>query len=100
MSDCDLKRVLSIPVGDLPISWKAKAVLLESNIHFTSQLARETEATLLSRPRLGRQSLLEVKKALADLGMCLGLFNHEVGQASLDRLERRVDRLERAHGVD
>lgn len=68
-----LKQKLAMPIQELDMSVRASNCLESANIESIGQLVRMTEADLLNIRSLGKTSLREIKRKLADLGLSLGM---------------------------
>jgi DNA-directed RNA polymerase alpha subunit len=64
--------ILLRSVDDLALSVRSANCLRTENIRCIGDLIHRTENELLRTPNLGRRSLLEIKEALAAMGLCLG----------------------------
>ena len=67
--------VTPIPIDDLDLSVRSNNCLRRAGINTVDELTQKTEDDMMKVRNLGRKSLEEVKKKLADLG--LGLRNSE-----------------------
>jgi DNA-directed RNA polymerase alpha subunit len=63
--------VLDIPVGSLEISARAKAVLRQLKAATLREVVRLTERELRAHKEMTELTILEIKKALAELGLSL-----------------------------
>lgn len=69
-----LELILYKPINDLEISIRTKLALRNKNgIRVVGDLVMRTEAEYLKLQDVGRKSLMDVKDALADLGLCFGM---------------------------
>ncbi|MDH7598840.1 MAG: DNA-directed RNA polymerase subunit alpha [Sedimentisphaerales bacterium] len=71
--DETLRQKLAMPIQELDLSVRASNCLESANIETIGQLVRMTEAELLNIRSLGRTSLREIKRKLADMGLSLGM---------------------------
>jgi DNA-directed RNA polymerase subunit alpha len=71
--DVELTRKLSVPVQELELSVRASNCLEAAKIETVGQLAQKTDADLLAIRSLGKTSLREIKRKLADIGLSLGM---------------------------
>lgn len=80
-SIADLQRQLApyrtvspanIQVNDLPLSERARTILLENGLHTVSDILATSEIELLKLPNFGRMSLTELKVTLHEMGYSLG----------------------------
>lgn len=69
------KGPVPIPIDDLDLSVRSNNCLRRAGINTVDELTQKTEDDMMKVRNLGRKSLEEVKKKLADLG--LGLRNSE-----------------------
>ena len=69
------KGPVPIPIDDLDLSVRSNNCLRRAGINTVEELTQKTEEDMMKVRNLGRKSLDEVKKKLADLG--LGLRNSE-----------------------
>jgi len=69
----ELERKLALPVSSLELSIRAANCLEAENIVTVSQLVRLSEEDLLAVRSLGKTSLREIKRKLADLGLSIGM---------------------------
>lgn len=60
-------------VEDLELSVRSANCLKNDNIVYVGELVQRTEAEMLRTPNFGRRSLNEIKEALAQLGLHLGM---------------------------
>ncbi|WP_168463893.1 DNA-directed RNA polymerase subunit alpha [Wolbachia endosymbiont of Ctenocephalides felis wCfeT] len=63
--------LLKVEVMDLSV--RSHNCLKNENIVYVGDLARRTESDMLRTANFGRKSLTEIRKALADLGLSLGM---------------------------
>ena len=75
--DEELVAKLSTPLQELEFSVRASNCLEASNIETIGQLVKLTEADLLKLRSFGKTSLREIKRKLADMGLCLGMTDTE-----------------------
>jgi len=75
--DENLRQKLAMPIQELDLSVRASNCLEAANIETIGQLVRMTEADLLNIRSLGRTSLREIKRKLADMGLSLGMTIQE-----------------------
>lgn len=61
------------PIDELEISVRSAYCLKSTGVCYVGQLVQKSEAELLSTPNFGRKSLNEVKEALAQLDVVLGM---------------------------
>jgi DNA-directed RNA polymerase subunit alpha len=73
--DEELKAKLNMPIQELELSVRASNCLDSAKIETVNQLARMTDADLLKIRSLGKTSLREIKRKLADIGLSLGMTN-------------------------
>lgn len=71
--DEELERKLSLPVQELELSVRASNCLESAKIETVRQLVQKTDADLLAIRSLGKTSLREIKRKLADIGLSLGM---------------------------
>jgi hypothetical protein len=69
----DLATLLDKPAGELELSVRSANALENENIIYLGDLVQKTEAEMLRIPNFGRFSLNEVKSALAEMGLRLGM---------------------------
>ena len=69
------KGPVPIPIDDLDLSVRSNNCLRRAGINTVDELTQKSEEDMMKVRNLGRKSLDEVKKKLADLGM--GLRNSE-----------------------
>lgn len=72
-----LQQILSVPVSDFELSVRSRNCLQRMGIRTLGDLARTTEAELLSSKNFGETSLVEIRDMLASKGLQLGQFAHE-----------------------
>ena len=70
--DEERQRFLEASVAELELSVRANNCLESANIETIGDLVKKTESPLLSLRSFGKTSLREVKRKLADKGICLG----------------------------
>lgn len=58
-------------IADLSITRRTRAILREMKIYYVDDVAKMTEKDLLQRPEIGRQEILELKRALNKFGITL-----------------------------
>ena len=75
--DEELKAKLATPLLELEFSVRASNCLEASSIETVGQLVKMTEADLLKLRSFGKTSLREIKRKLADMGLCLGMTDIE-----------------------
>jgi len=71
--DEELAEKLKMSVAELELSVRASNCLDSAKIQTVGQLAKMTDADLLKIRSLGKTSLREIKRKLADLGLSLGM---------------------------
>ena len=71
--DAELDRKLNMPIQELELSVRAGNCLESSKIETVRQLVQKTDADLLAIRSLGKTSLREIKRKLADIGLSLGM---------------------------
>ncbi len=71
--DEELERKLSMPVQELELSVRASNCLESTKIETVRELVQKTDADLLAIRSLGKTSLREIKRKLADIGLSLGM---------------------------
>ncbi len=71
--DEELVKKLSIPIQELELSVRASNCLESAKVETVGQLAKMTDADLLKIRSLGKTSLREIKRKLADMGLSLGM---------------------------
>jgi DNA-directed RNA polymerase subunit alpha len=71
--DEELERKLSMPVQELELSVRASNCLESAKIETVRELVQKTDADLLAIRSLGKTSLREIKRKLADIGLSLGM---------------------------
>ncbi|MBI2499592.1 hypothetical protein HYV88_05100 [Candidatus Woesearchaeota archaeon] len=64
---------LNMQIHDLDLSVRATTCLKSGKINYVGELVQTTEADLLKLSLFGKTSLREVKRKLADMGLCLGM---------------------------
>ncbi len=67
-------QVLNIPVSDFELSVRSRNCLQKMGIQTLGDLARCTEAELLSSKNFGETSLIEIREMLSSKGLSLGQF--------------------------
>ena len=72
-----MTQMLSVPVSDFELSVRSRNCLQRMGIRTLGDLARTTEAELLSSKNFGETSLVEIREMLASKGLQLGQFAHE-----------------------
>jgi DNA-directed RNA polymerase subunit alpha len=73
--DEELNKKLNMPIQELELSVRASNCLDSAKVETVRQLAAMTEADLLKIRSLGKTSLREIKRKLADIGLELGTTN-------------------------
>jgi DNA-directed RNA polymerase subunit alpha len=71
--DEELEEKLKMSVAELELSVRASNCLDSAKVQTVGQLAKMTDADLLKIRSLGKTSLREIKRKLADLGLSLGM---------------------------
>ena len=71
--DEEMIKKLSIPIQELELSVRASNCLESAKVETVGQLAKMTDADLLKIRSLGKTSLREIKRKLADMGLSLGM---------------------------
>lgn len=71
--DAELDRKLNMPIQELELSVRAGNCLESAKIETVRQLVQKTDADLLAIRSLGKTSLREIKRKLADIGLSLGM---------------------------
>jgi DNA-directed RNA polymerase subunit alpha len=71
--DEELVHKMNMPVQELELSVRAANCLESAKIETVGQLAKMTEADLLKIRSLGKTSLREIRRKLADMGLSLGM---------------------------
>jgi len=69
----ELLEKLTLSVDELDISARALNSLKKYGIHTLGDLVKLTEEELKETKNIGRKALMEIKKALAELGLSLGM---------------------------
>lgn len=69
--NADVTDVAKIKVEDLGLSTRTENALIASAIRTAGGLSRKTEEDLVATDGLGEKGIIEIKKALADLGLTL-----------------------------
>ncbi len=69
--NADVTDVAKIKVEDLGLSTRTENALIASAIRTAGGLSRKTEEDLVATDGLGEKGIIEIKKALADLGLSL-----------------------------
>ncbi len=72
-----LTQILSVPVSDFELSVRSRNCLQRMGVRTLGDLARTTEAELLSSKNFGETSLVEIRDMLTSKGLQLGQFAHE-----------------------
>jgi DNA-directed RNA polymerase subunit alpha len=72
-----MTQVLSIPVSDFELSVRSRNCLQKMGIYTLGDLARCSEAELLSSKNFGETSLDEIREMLTSKGLSLGQFANE-----------------------
>lgn len=75
--DEELAAKFGTSLQELEFSVRASNCLEASNIETIGQLVKLTEADLLKLRSFGKTSLREIKRKLADMGLCLGMTDTE-----------------------
>ena len=99
VADLNLNILSTIPHAFFEITVRAQNCLKSANIHSIGDLIHKTEIQLLMIPNLGKKTLKEIKEALQEHGLALGmrLENWPPPPPSLlieERLEILEERLE------
>jgi len=68
-----MNEVLNRSVEELELSLRAHNCLKNANIRTIGELVQKTEAEMLHTKCFGRKSLDEIKEALANMGLSLGM---------------------------
>ncbi len=76
-------------VEELELSVRAANCLKNDNIVYIGDLVLKSETDMLKTPNFGRKSLNEIKKILADLGLSLGMDNHNWPPENLEELSKQ-----------
>jgi len=76
----ELLEKLSLPVEELDISSRALNSLKKYGIHTLADLVQLTEEELKETKNIGRKALKEIKEALANMGLSLGMNINKGGQ--------------------
>ena len=77
----ELEEKLTLSVEELDISARALNSLKKYGIHTLGDLVKLTEEELKETKNIGRKALMEIKKALQELGLSLGMnVNYKGGQ--------------------
>ena len=77
----ELEEKLTLSVEELDISARALNSLKKYGIHTLGDLVKLTEEELKETKNIGRKALMEIKKALAEMGLSLGMnVNYKGGQ--------------------
>ena len=71
--DEEVAAKLAMPIETLELTVRSNNCLESNHIETVGQLVRKTEADLLKIRSLGKTSLRELKRKLADLGLSLGM---------------------------
>jgi DNA-directed RNA polymerase subunit alpha len=71
--DEELAKKLSIPIQELELSVRASNCLESVKVETVGQLVQMTDADLLKIRSFGKNSLREVKRKIADIGLSLGI---------------------------
>ena len=79
-----LQQVLSIPVTDFELSVRSRNCLQKMGIYTLGDLARCSEAELLSSKNFGETSLDEIREMLTSKGLALGQFADEKKEAEVE----------------
>jgi len=74
----ELARKLRMPIQELELSVRASNCLESAKIETVGQLVRMEDADLLKIRSLGKTSLREIKRKLADIGLSLGMTNIKI----------------------
>jgi DNA-directed RNA polymerase subunit alpha len=72
-----MSQILSVPVSDFELSVRSRNCLQRMGVRTLGDLARTTEAELLSSKNFGETSLVEIREMLVSKGLQLGQFAHE-----------------------
>ncbi|MCS6969479.1 MAG: tetratricopeptide repeat protein [Planctomycetes bacterium] len=93
-----MDKVMRTSVNDFELSVRSRNCLTKMNIYTVGDLLRITESEMLAYKNFGETSLKEVRDALAQRGLRLGMFKNEGdhGQTKVDQrmLGESVDRLD------
>jgi DNA-directed RNA polymerase subunit alpha len=77
----ELEEKLTLSVEELDISARALNSLKKYGIHTLGDLVKLTEEELKETKNIGRKALMEIKRALQELGLSLGMnVNYKGGQ--------------------
>jgi DNA-directed RNA polymerase subunit alpha len=68
-----MSEVLNRSVEELELSLRTHNCLKNANIRTIGELVQKTEAEMLRTKNFGRKSLNEIKEALANMGLSLGM---------------------------
>ena len=68
-------KVLNKSIDELNLSLRASNCLKNANIHTIGELTKKTEDDLAKTRNFGKNSLLEIKTKLHELGLTLGMKN-------------------------
>lgn len=79
-----LQQVLSIPVTDFELSVRSRNCLQKMGIYTLGDLARCSEAELLSSKNFGETSLDEIRDMLTSKGLALGQFADEKKEVEVE----------------
>lgn len=74
---------LTKPVIELELPVRAENILKAENIQYIGDLIQRTELELMKMPNMGRKSIADIKEALENIGLTLGMqvpYLHEIIQ--------------------
>ncbi len=77
-----VEDLLAKPISELDLSVRAKNCLDSENVQTIGDLVKKTENELLDIKNLGKTSLTELKKKVADLGLHFGMTVESAAQSS------------------
>ena len=87
-------NILSTRAAFFEITVRAQNCLKSADIHYIGDLVQKTETQLLMIPNLGKKSLRDIKEALQEHGLALGMHLENWPPPPSLTIEQRMDILE------
>lgn len=92
-ANINFNRSLFVRVDELQISARAANLLRSDNIVYVGDLVQKTEAEMLRTPNCSRDSLFEIKKVLAEIGLHLGMEMPNWPPSNIEDLVKELNEL-------